>query len=147
MSHEAILYGRIIGATGRPGTAGYFDLHARNRAAINRLPRDDDWPWLVRGMFALPAGHPQGTFRRQVIHFGASIKDDPLDRGIWDVWLGKFESLLRKLYWRSAAVHLSTDFEPDRVFEWQPTEAAKARLYAQPPQPVTEWVRTVRSTE
>jgi hypothetical protein len=89
MSHEAILYGRIIGATGRPGTAGYFALHERNRAVLNRLPRNDDWPWLVRGMFALPAGHPQGTFRRQVIHFGASIKDDPYDRGIWDAATGR----------------------------------------------------------
>jgi hypothetical protein len=147
MSHEAILYGRIIGATGRQGTAGYFDMHERNRAALNRLPRKDDWPWLVRGMFALPAGRPQGTFRRQVIHFGASIKDDPCNRAFWDEWLGKFEVLLRQLYWWSAVVHLSTDFEPDRVFEWRPTEAAMAKLYAERPQPTGEWVRSVRTSE
>jgi hypothetical protein len=147
MSHEAILYGRIIGATGRPGTDGYFALHERNRVALNRLPKEDDWPWLIRGMFALPAGHPQGTFRRKVIHFGASIKDDPNNRGIWDEWLGKFECLLRQLYWRSAVVHLSTDFEPDRVFEWRPTEAAMAGLYAEPPRPIGEWVRSVRTSE
>jgi hypothetical protein len=145
MSHEAILYGHIIGATGRSGTAGYFDLHARNRAVVNRLPPRDDWPWLVRGMFAVPAGRPQGTFRSQVIHFGASIKDDPLDRGIWDDWLDKFESLLRRLYWWSAVVHLSTDFEPDRVFEWLPTDAALTGMCADPPQPVGEWVRSVRT--
>jgi hypothetical protein len=147
MSHEAILYGRIIGATGRPGTSGYFDMHKRNRAIINRLPGNDDWPWLVRGMFALPAGHPQGTFRRQVIHFGASIKDDPYNRALWEEWLGKFEALLRQLYWRSAVVHLATDFEPDRVFEWRPTEAANAGLYAEPPRPVGEWVRSVRTSD
>ncbi len=148
MSHEAILYGRIIGATGRPGTAGYFDLHERNRAVVNRLPLQDDWPWLVRGMFALPAGRPQGTFRRQVIHFGASIKDDPLDRGIWDEWLAKFESLLRRLYWWSAVVHLSTEFvEPDRVFEWRPTEAAMDGLHAEQPRPIGEWVRSVSTSE
>ena len=146
MSHEAILYGRIIGATRRPG-ADYFALHERNRATLNRLPRKDDWPWLVRGMFALPAGHPQGTFRRQVIHFGASIKDDPCHRDIWDEWLGKFESLLRQLYWWSTVVHLSTEFEPDRVFEWRPTEAAMVGLYAEPPQPIGEWVRSVRTSE
>src|SRR4029079_604571 len=125
----------IIGATRRPG-ADYFALHERNRAALNRLPREDDSPSLVRGMFALPAGRPQGTFRRQVIHFGASIKDDPGNRGIWDEWLGKFESLLKQLYWWSAVVHLSTDFEPDRIFQWRPTEAAMAGLYADPPLPI-----------
>jgi hypothetical protein len=147
VSHEAILYGHVVGATGRPGTAGYFDLHARNRAALNLLPRIDDWPWLVRGMFALPAGRPQGTFRSQVIHFGASIKDDPLNRGLWDEWLGKFESLLRRLYWWSAVVHISTDFELDRAFEWLPTDAAMAGMRADPPQPVGEWVRSVRTTD
>src|SRR5262245_32683588 len=116
MGHEVIVYGRILGASGL--------LQDRNRAIINRMPREDQWPWLVRGMFSLPAGWPQGTYRSQVIHFGASIKDDPTDRGIWDVWLGKFEGLLGQLYWWSAAVHLETEFERDRVFEWLPTEAA-----------------------
>ena len=64
-----------------------------------------------------------------------------------DEWLGKFVSLLRQLYWWSVVVHLSTDFEPDRVFAWQPTEAAMAGLYAEPPQPVGEWVRSVRTSE
>ena len=146
MSHEAILYGRIVGATRRPG-ADYFALHERNRAVLNRFRREDDWPCLVRGMFALPAGHPQGTFRRQVIHFGASIKDAPENRGIWDEWLGKFEALLRQLYWWSAVVHLATDFERDRVFEWRPTDAAMAGLYVEAPQPVFEWVRTVLVAE
>ena len=146
MSHEAILYGRIVGATRRPGT-DYFTLHERNRAVLNRFRRQDDWPWLVRGMFALPAGHPQGTFRRQVIHFGASIKDAPENRGIWDEWLGKYEALLRRLYWWSSVVHLATDFEPDRVFEWRPTEEAMAGLRADPPQPVCEWTRSVRIAE
>ncbi|MCE9562807.1 MAG: hypothetical protein K8U57_12240 [Planctomycetes bacterium] len=146
MSHEAILYGRIIGATRQPG-ADYFALHALNRAVLNRFPWDDDWPWLVRGMFALPAGHPQGTFRRQVIHFGASIKDAPENRDIWDEWLGKFEALLTQLYWWSAVVHLSTDFEPDRVFEWRPTDAAMAGLYAELPRPIGDWVRSVRTSE
>ena len=142
MSHEAILSGRIVGASGRVG-ASYYVLQDRNRATINRMPHDGDWPWLVRGMFALPGGRPAGTFRRQVIHFGASMKDDPCHRDVWDVWLAKFEALLRQLYWRSALVHLSTDFEPDRLFEWQPTEVATAGLSAESPQPIGEWVRSV----
>jgi hypothetical protein len=147
MSHEAILYGRIIGATGRPGTSGYFALQDRNRATLNRLPRKDDWPWLVRGMVSLPAGRPQGTFRRQVIHFGASMKGDPSNRALWTEWIGKFEVVLRQLYWWSAVVHLSTDFEPDRMFDWRPTEAARMGLPTEPPRPVAEWVRSVRVFE
>jgi len=63
------------------------------------------------------------------------------------VWLGKFEAVLRRLYWWSAVAHLQTDFEPLRVFEWIPTEAAMGRLYNDPPEPVAEWVRSVRVTE
>jgi hypothetical protein len=146
VGHEAILYGRIIGASGRLGP-GYRVLQDRNRAVIRRLPQEDDWPWMVRGMFALPAAYPQGTYRRQIIHFGLSIKDDPRDRGVWDVWLGKFEAVLQRLYWWSAVAHLSTDFEPPRVFEWVPTEAARGRLLDDPPEPVSEWVRSVRAAE
>lgn len=147
MSHEVIIYGRIIGATRRAG-ADYFLLHERNRAVVNRLPREDRHPWLVRGMFALPGGRPQGTFRRQVIHLGASIKDHPEDPDLWDEWLIKFESLLRRLYWWSAVVHLTTEFTPkERMYEWRPTQAAMGGLYAEQPQPVGEWVRTVKTSE
>lgn len=115
-----------------------------NREALLQVPEDDEWPWIVRGIFALPAAHPQGTYRRQIIHFGLSIKDDPSDRSIWDTWLGKFERVLRSMYWWSAAVHVETDFEPPRKFEWIPTESAMAKLREDPPQPVAEWLRTVR---
>jgi hypothetical protein len=86
----------------------------------------------------------EGTYRRQVIHFGLSVKDDPTDRGIWGVWLGKFEAVLRRLYWWSALAHLDTNFEPQRVFEWLPTEAAVGRLRCDPPQPAGEWARSVQ---
>ena len=92
MAHEAIIYGRIIGASWRVGER-FAWTHELNRAALATIPEDDVWPWLVRGIFAPPAPYPQGTFRRQVIHFGLSIKDDPGNRGIWDVWFGKFEAV------------------------------------------------------
>lgn len=145
MGHEAILYGRIIGASGIPGP-NYRVYQNRNSAVIRRLPREDDWPWLVRGMFSIP-GSPEGTYRRQVIHFGASIKDEASDRGIWDEWLGKFEAVLRRLYWWSAVVHLATEFEPPRTFEWVPSEAALSLLYGDPSQPIATWVRSVRVVE
>jgi hypothetical protein len=146
MSHEAIIYGRVVGATWRVGDR-YTWTHDLNREALGLVPEDDDWPWVVRGIFAVPALYPHGTFRRQVIHFGLSVKDDPNNRGIWDVWLGKFETVLRLLYWWSAVVHLETDFEPPRVFKWVPTDAAMGRLHDEPPQPISEWVRTVRVVE
>jgi hypothetical protein len=144
MGHEAIVYGRIIGASWQVGER-FARTHDLNRAALATVPEADDWPWVVRSIFALPAPHPRGTYRRQVIHFGLSVKDDPSDRGVWDVWLGKFEAVLRRLYWRSAAAHLATDFEPPRAFDWVPTEAAMGRLYDDPPRPVAEWVRSVRA--
>jgi len=146
VGHEAIVYGRIIGASGEPGP-NYRALQERNRAVIHRLPREDEWPWLVRGMFAVSPRPPVGTYRRQVIHFGASLKDDPDDRGVWDVWVGKLEAVLRELYWWSAVAHLTTEFEPERVFEWRPTDAAMGGLYGDPPLPVKEWVRSVRIVE
>ncbi len=136
MAHEVILYGSIEGVE-------HERLRALNAAALADLPAQDEWPWLVRGMFALPADWPQGTFRSQVIHFGASLKDEPQDRACWDAWIGKFEEVLRRLYWYSATLHLVTEFEPDRVFRWIPTPAAAALLSHEPPQPVQEWERSL----
>ena len=146
MGHEAIVSGRIVGARWRVGER-FSWTHELNREALATVPEDDDWPWVVRGIFALPAPFPQGTYRCQVIHFGLSIKDEPTDRGIWDLWLGKFEAVLRRLYWWSALAQVDTEFEPPRVFEWAPTEAARGRLYDDPPRPVDEWVRSVRTAE
>lgn len=146
MGHEAILYGCIVGASWHAGER-FTWTHDLNRKALATVPEDDDWPWVVRGIFALPSAYPQGCYRRQIIHFGLSLKDDPYDPGRWDVWLGKFESVLRRLYWLSATVHMSTDFEPRQVFEWVPTERAIGKLYDDPPQPVDEWNRTVRNDD
>lgn len=143
MGHEAIVSGRIVGARWRVGDRITW-THDLNREALSAVPEDDDWPWVVRGIFALPAPYPQGTYRQQVIHFGLSIKDDPSNRGIWDVWLGKFEAVLRRMYWSSALAQINTDFEPPRIFEWVPTDEASTRLRDDPPQPVTDWIRSVR---
>lgn len=143
MGHEAIVYGRIFGASWHAGERFRW-LHDLNREAIAKVPEDDDWPWVVRGIFALPAPYPQGLYRRQVIHFGLSLKDDPVDPKIWDVWLGKFEAVLRRLYWFSVVAHVQTDNGPSKVFEWVPTELALGRLYDYPPVAVSKWVCAVR---
>jgi hypothetical protein len=136
VGHEVIVFGSIEGADAER-------LKALNAAVLAELPAEDEWPWLVRGMFALPAGWPHGAYRSQVIHFGASLKDEPQDRACWDGWVRKFEALLRRLYWRSATLHLATEFEHERVFRWLPTTAAVDRMVGDPPQPVQEWERSV----
>jgi hypothetical protein len=122
----------------------YTRTHELNCEALATVPEDDDWPWVVRSIFALPGPYPQGVYQSQVIHFGLSMKDDPCDRGVWDKWFVKFEVVLRQLYWWSTVAVLQTEFEPTRMFEWVPSEAAIRQLYDDPPKPVTEWVRSVR---
>ena len=141
MGHEAIVYGRINGATWHVGD-GFRRMYDLNRDALAAVPEEDNHPWVVRGIFALPAPYPQGFYRRQIIHFGLSLRDFPDEQDRWDVWLGKFERVLRGLYWWKATAHFETDFGPPRVIEWVPTDAAMGRLYGDPPQPVSEWVRT-----
>jgi hypothetical protein len=146
LGHEAIVYGRIVGASWRVGER-FTWTHELNHNAFAALPETDDWPWVVRGIFAMPAPYPEGTYRHQIIHFGMSMKDEPSDRGIWDTWLIKFEKLLRQMYWLSTVAHIATEFEAPRVVEWLPTDAAIQGLYCDPPQPVTEWVRSIRFLE
>jgi hypothetical protein len=142
MGHEAIVYGRIEGAHWRVGEH-FARTYALNQQAIANIPATDEWPWLVRGMFAPPAPWPRGTYRSQIIHFGASLKDDPADEAVWASFTAKFEAVLRTLYWHSAVLHLETDFIPHRTYRWVPTQAATDRLFDDPPQPVSEWERSV----
>lgn len=136
MGHEVIIFGCIEGAD--PGR-----LQVHNAAVLTALPDDDEWPWLVRSMFALPAAWPRGTYRSHVIHFGASLKDEPQNRTCWETWLGKFETLLRQMCWWSATLHLKTEFEPDRVFRWFPSPASVERMLAEPSEGVREWERSI----
>ena len=142
MGHEAIIYGRIEGAHWNLGER-FSWTHELNEQVIANIQTKDEWPWLVRGMFALPSAWPMGTYRSQIIHFGASLKDEPADEAVWEAFTAKFEAVLRTLYWQSAVLHLETDFIPHRTYKWLPTTAAIDRLYDDPPQPVTEWERSI----
>jgi hypothetical protein len=140
VGHEAIIYGNIVGAGWRAGEQ-FALLYELNRQAILQVPTDDNWPWIVRGIFALPAAWPQGTYRSQLIHFGLSMKDDPGNRQIWDIWLGKFEAILRRMYWTSATAHIETDFDDLGTIRWAPTKESLGLLYDDPPQPIAAWTR------
>ena len=156
MGHQVIIYGMVEGASlGGQGSRGFRVQQAHNESVIDNLPTDDNWPWLTRAMFALPGSNPLGTYREQIIHFGLSIKDRPpispnsaydpehgwpkADRKCVYGWIEKFEHLLRKLFWYGADVHVSTEFEPDRVFCYTPTKAAFDKMISENPQPIDEW--------
>ena len=142
MGDEVIIYDHIDGAPWRTTDDEYRRLQNKNAVVFyQQLPMTDTWPWLTRGMFALPAPWPQGTFRQQVIHFGASFKDDGFDPQVWPYWIEKFEALLRRLYWSSAVVHIEHDRGPTRTWRWTPTAAALDRLRANDPPPIREWTR------
>jgi hypothetical protein len=143
MGHELLIYGMIEGASYRQGTNEYRLLQDRNADRIGRLlaPEQDSWPWLNRSMFALPGPWPHGTYRRQVIHFGVSIKDDPDGRTVLGLWMSKLEGVLRDLYWHSTRVIVESDFEDDKLVEWAPTREAVARMLTDDPSPVRDWQR------
>ena len=87
----------------------------------------EGWPFLTRHMFAVgehrvDGDSDRGLYKSQVIHFGASLKDEPGAEAHWAGWLAKFEGLLlRKLAWISAKVHVETDFRPDLKAVTMPT--------------------------
>jgi hypothetical protein len=147
LGHEAVIYGVIVGASYKVGD-DYATLQQRNEDIIRSLKADDDWPWVDRSIFALPGSYPMGTYRRQVIHFGLSIKDEPERDGHenWlDAWLDKFENVLRQLFWSSVRLHVERDFEPKRrEYSWIPTEEAEKGLRGDIPRPVTIWERAMQ---
>ena len=109
-----------------------------NRRVIESLPTNDEWPPLLCGMFSFPPDgrRSPGTYRSRVIHFGGSFREIWRE---WDAWLYKFEELLRRLYWESASVHLTTELIGHHSYFWHATTEAEAGFTASPPQPVQEW--------
>jgi len=117
MDQESIVYGCIKGLA----PSGNDDLlrHTRgvNRDVMQMLPRADDWSFLCREMFSLPPGHScHGGSHTEVMHFGASYAGVEYE---WDAWLTEFESMLRRMYWVSATVHLETELSGVHTFTWE----------------------------
>lgn len=138
MGSESIIYGKIEGAAWRSEDGQ--KLHRLNRFILDEvLPVTDDWPFLTRSMFSIPGENShEGTYRTQVIHFGASIKDAQEE---WNTWLLKFETLLSRLYWFSAVVHLESEVGGNHRYEWVVTPDQIDRLLLDPPLPVANWTR------
>ena len=143
MGHEAIIYGAIVGSRYKTGSE-FRLLQDRNTAVIKELPADNDWPWVDKDVFALPGAYPTGAYRSQIIHVGLSIKEDPPESTWFDVWLLKFEAVLKKLYWDSARLHIESDFYPRREILWVPTSSAVETMFEPPHLPISEWTRSIK---
>ncbi len=113
MLGESIVYGCI--------KDGAYDNVAErrrtNREAMLSLPSAESWPILAREMFSVPQQTASDiTFHTEVMHFGASYQGIEYE---WQQWLDQFESLLRKMYWVSASVHLETEDNGTHSFVWE----------------------------
>lgn len=114
MGHISIVYGHIIGATWR--NEDYHKLQRLNKEVINVLSDYDEvFPWITRSMFLVPNPDKDKLYKDQVIVFGASYKSVEHE---WEEWLGKFEIILKQLYWSNATIHLETELVGNHRYEW-----------------------------
>jgi hypothetical protein len=135
MTQQSIIYGYVQGAEWM--SSDLRKLHRLNRDVINSLPENDEFPYLTRAMFCIPGDEPkQGTYRSQIIHFAASMKEVELE---WKKWLEKFEALLRKLYWFDAVVHLRAEVLGDHDYEWTVEANEIVHFLKDDPKPPTKW--------
>ena len=95
MGHFTDVYGCIFGRG---------DCAEANAAAIAALPEHDTWPYVTRDMFAVPK--MDYSYHDQLIPFARLYNG--VER-VWELWLSKFEAVLRTLYWDEVHVHLLTE--------------------------------------
>ncbi|WP_208306288.1 hypothetical protein [Hymenobacter defluvii] len=97
------------------------EVYHHNRKVIGNLPIKDEWPPLTRNMFAIThcdLNRPgiNYAYSGRIIHFGANFKSIEHE---WREWKDKFENLLTRLYWLSAAVHFKTEYTDIQTFTWE----------------------------
>ena len=114
MDQESIVYGCIKDAFGMTDDA---ERRQTNRQAMLELPTAELWPFLSQEMFSLPIPHRvSSNYQTDVMHFGASYQAVEYE---WEEWLATFETLLAKMYWVSATVHLETELSGTHTFTWE----------------------------
>ncbi|ABG59641.1 hypothetical protein [Cytophaga hutchinsonii] len=135
MGNISIVYGNIIGATWK--TDDYHKLQRLNNKILTELPDADAYPWIHRHMFHTQDPHNiQGTYRDQVITFGASYKFVEYE---WEEWLQKFEAILKTLYWTRATIHLETEFMGRFTYEWVIDFHQSDNWFLENPLPIQKW--------
>ena len=117
MDQESVVYG-CIKDTFFYGEEREIELHRdTNRVVMQELPSAEDWPLISREMFAMPApAIALDDSQTDVVHFGSSYKAVEHE---WEQWLGKFEQMLKRMYWVSATVHLETELNGRHTFTWE----------------------------
>lgn len=138
MSHETIIYGFIEGATWKPPE--YRRFQEANLDVLGALPETDEFPPITRGMFSCTPLESPCTFRAQVIHFGGSMNG--LNFDAVPEWILKFESVLSRLYWFEATVHVWTDYiDGAYQFWWKIGDKCLSAYHDGDPQPTSTWTR------
>ncbi|MDC1210652.1 hypothetical protein N8087_01865 [Porticoccaceae bacterium] len=100
---ESVVYGCIKNIA----SEALFQQRQSNRDAMQALPSAESWSLVNREMFSLTdPGAADLSLATEVVHFGASYQGVEHE---WTYWLEQFESLLRKMDWVSATVHLETE--------------------------------------
>ncbi|MDF2192755.1 hypothetical protein [Paraflavitalea sp. CAU 1676] len=93
-------------------------VYDHNETVINELPVIDEYPLLIRPMFAITPAETIGAYLSyggRIIHFGGNFKSFEYD---WKEWKRKFEDLLTKLLWTEADVHFQTEYSDIQTFTW-----------------------------
>lgn len=133
MAHEALVYGCICAPAWK--TDDFYQLHRLNKTVLQSLPENDTtFPCINRSMFSIP--NEQGIYHQQVIAFGASYRNLEYE---WHIWLDKFESILRTLYWWD--IRLVTEFEimGTYTYHWNVSPDQQKIDFMGSPQPVSAW--------
>lgn len=115
MESESIVYGCIRDWPADDPEA-VRKRRALNRRELRALPSGEAWPFIGREMFSSCDAPGEGLYQTQVIHFGASYSAVEYE---WSLWIEAFESLLKRLYWSSAVVHLETELTGTHTFRWE----------------------------
>ena len=135
MSELSIIHGCIYGAFG--GTKNFYVLYPLNLDVISKLPEEDEWPPLTQKLFSVPMDYKSpGFYRIQTIHFGASFNNLS---DVWNIWLEKFETLIKHMYWQKVHLHLDMEMYGEYDYLWQTSSNVIHGFSKDLPQPVSDW--------
>ncbi len=119
MGHQTLVYG-VIEVPSTPLQVARAAA-ASNFSVLSALPSTDEWPFIVKPMFAnTQSGEVNVEYMYSPIHFAASYKEVDAD---WAAWVTKFEQLLFKLCGAAAVVHVESERFPSRKLEWVATSS------------------------